>query len=374
MKRTSLALNRFVVYAFYWAVFMTRLLGAMSLSFDYKRQRFILQTKFQHLYCAVVHTLYLIILPLAVCSDYMQEAAYGQQKFFILLNVLITVLRLPALILTLAGTWLGRKNMFILINRFEALRLRYFHTLNEKQRNKILKRNDMLVILKMITSLSLMFTFYVRTLMVVEKPSLRFLLFTIYFGILEALCLFKMNFFFIGMCYANCILRYVRLELCEYERGVIKFPRIEDLIGIYLQTSGLVKRLTHIFQWEILSILFAGMVAMVSLFFNYIVWCQKNDLQQLSVYTCGFLFLGFLASLVNLNDVVLIAYICCNTIKCAKRIRDVLLVLHIQPQYQGDEVLQKEVSLYIKTEYDNLVEFVFFLFFCSSTSWPGSCH
>ncbi|KNC33389.1 hypothetical protein FF38_09876 [Lucilia cuprina] len=338
----SLTQSRVLKYFFFHCTLISRLVGALNFSYDFKSHKFVQQSKIQHYYCACLHIIYVLILPWALASSYFKEASFEQKPFYILLNVAITVLRLTALFLTLLGTWLGRKNFIKVIQRFELLRLRYFHLLSETKRREILKHNDILISLKIITSISLISTFYMRILIFAKNPSREFIAYSVYFGILEALSIFKMNFFYCCMCYANCVVRYVRDILLE-ECSKITAHKVGELLKIYMEVSRLVKEIRRVYQWEILSITLASMVALIGLLFNFIINWQNLEQHQLGVWYILLLIFGLNAAFVNMLDILLIAFVCCNTIKCTRRIRDVLLLINVQTQSQNQDELQKEL-------------------------------
>ncbi|XP_065367193.1 putative gustatory receptor 58c [Calliphora vicina] len=341
----TLTQSRGLKYFFFAAIFVSRLVGVINYSYDLKRKKFVLPSKSQHFYCAALHIIYVLILPWALMSSYVREAAFEQKPFYILLNVAITVLRLPALFLTLLGTWLARKNMLNVIYRFEALRLHYFQLLSEAKRRDILQHNDILIYLKLFSSASLIFTFFMRIFIFIEKPSKEFVFYTVYFGILETLSIFKMNFFYCCMCYANCVIRYVRDELFE-ERHKIQVLRVQELLRIYREVRSLVKEIRNIFQWEILSITLAAMVALIALLFSFIIRWQNFENDEDGEILCTLVLLfGLNAAFVNILDILLIAFVCCNTIKCTRRIRDVLLMINIEMELPHQEELQKELNL-----------------------------
>lgn len=339
----TLTQSRGLKYFFFAATFVSRLVGAINYSYDFRRKKFVLPSKSQHFYCAAVHIIYVLVLPTTLMSSYFKEAAFEQKPFYILLNVAITALRLPALILTLLGTWLARKNMLNVIYRFEALRLSFFHLLSEAKRRDILQHNDILIYLKLFSSASLIVTFFMRIFIFIENPSREFLFYTVYFGILETLSIFKMNFFYCCMCYANCVIRYVRDELFE-ERHKIRVLRVQELLQVYMEVRSLVKEIRNIFQWEILSITLAAMVALIALLFSFIIRWQNFENDGIDEIWCTLvLMFGLNAAFVNILDILLIAFVCCNTIKCTRRIRDVLLMINIQEELPHQEQLQKEV-------------------------------
>lgn len=343
MSQTSLTHSRSLGYFFIASILVSRIMGAINYSYNLTSKKFVLQNKYQHFYCAILHIFYISILPWALLSNYVKEGAFEQKPFYILLNATITILRLPALFLTLLGTWLGRRNMFEVIYRFEALRLKYFHLLNAAKREEILKHNDIMLLLKLFSSISLICSFYVRLLIFTEKPSKEFIFFTIYFGILEALTIIKMNFFYCGMCYANCVIRYIREELWQ-QRHHITVTRVRELLQMYMEVKSLVNEIHKIFQWELLSISLASMVALIALLFTFILRWHYTKAEEQDIWHMFTFIFGLNAAFVNIFDFLLIAFVCCNTIKCTRRIRDVLLGINVQKDLENPLELDKEVN------------------------------
>ncbi|KAM7346031.1 putative gustatory receptor 22b isoform 2-T3 [Cochliomyia hominivorax] len=344
MSQPTLTESRVLSFCFFAAFFTSRLLGAISYAIDVKSNKILLPTRFQLFYCGILHITYVLILPWALMSSYVRESAFGEQPFYILLNVAITVLRLPALFLTLLATWWGRRRLLDIITRFETLRIRYFHLLSAVKRREILKHNDILIYLKIFSSSSLIFSFFVRIFIFVKKPSREFIIFTVYFGLLEFLIIFKMNFFYCGMCYANCAVRYIR-EVLWQERDNITVYKIQEMIQIYMEVKRLVVEIRKKFQWEILSISLASMVALIALVFSFIISWQKSKHDEIiGLWHMFGLVFCLNAVLINILDYLLIAFVCCNTIKCSRRIRDVLLVINVQKELYQQKDIQKELN------------------------------
>uniref|UniRef100_A0A1I8Q4R7 Gustatory receptor n=1 Tax=Stomoxys calcitrans TaxID=35570 RepID=A0A1I8Q4R7_STOCA len=294
------------------------------------------------IYCVVVHVAYCGLLPFAATSHHIEQVAFMQRRFYVMVNHAVTVLRLPSIILTLWGIWINSGRLFKVINGFERLRLDNFHTLSEAKRHEILKRNDLLIWLKLATAMSLMVMFYVRIFLFVRNPSFPLILLAVYFGFLESLTIFNMNFFFCGICYVNCALRYVKAEIMESTPSNSIPWKTHHLSKILERICHLTRELIGIFQWQLLAIMLADMVALVSLFFNIIIWWYTS-VEPLKL---PLLLVTLQASFINIGEIFLTAFVCSDTKKCWKSIRQLLFESAARRAISNDNMEQKDLELF----------------------------
>ncbi|XP_013101485.2 gustatory and pheromone receptor 39a-like [Stomoxys calcitrans] len=339
---SSLTLDPKLKGIFYVAVFVTHLLGLLNFYFDYKSKKFVQKGYLMKIYCVVVHVAYCSLLPFAATSHHIDQMAFMQRRFYVVLNRVVTILRFPSILLTLWGIWRYNGRLFKVISGLERLRLDNFHTLSEAKRHEILKRNDLLIWLKLATALSLMAMLYVRIFLFADNPTFPLILLAVYFGFLESLTIFNINFFFCGICYVNCALRYVQAEIMESSTNNTIPRKIHHLSKVIEEICHLTRELIGIFQWQLLAIMLADMVALVSLFFNIIIWWYTS----VEPFKLPLLLLTLQASFINIGEIFLTAFICSDAKKCWKSIRQLLFESATRNGASRDNVEEKDLELF----------------------------
>lgn len=320
LQTSPLTLNSFLKHCFYVALFVTQAVGLLLFPFNYKTKKFSRNNRRSKIYCGILHVCYCGLLPFAITSNFSNQSAYSQSSFYVALNHFITALRLPALLVTLWGVWWHSERFINLIQDFEKLRLENFHTLSEARRNAILERNDRLIWLKLVTAVSLMIMFYVRIFMFVRRPSWPFILLSLYYGWLECLTVYNVNFFFCGICYANCSLRFVKAKIMDCD-GFYDPEIVHHLSGMFGEIFNLTKELIAIFQWQLLTIMLAAMVALIALFFNLAIWWYTST----ESFKFPLMLFALQAAFINIGEILVTAFVCCDTKNCSRDIQEMLM-------------------------------------------------
>ncbi|XP_075165378.1 gustatory receptor 58c [Haematobia irritans] len=344
MSQTApLTLNPVLKHMFYVALLVTQLFGLLNLTFDYKNKTFSPKGSLVKIYCGSLHCIYCVLLPFAFASPYSEQMAFMQRRFYVRLNHVVMLLKLPSLLFTLMGIWKHSGRLYQVIRRFENIRAKYFHRLSESKRNEILKKNDRLLWLKIISAISLLVMFYVRTSMFLRNPSWQYIGLSIYFGCLECLTIYNMNFFFCGMCYVNCAMHYVLGKLLENEIHEISIDT-KDLSKLFREICYLSRELMDIFQWQLLTIMLADMVALISLFFNIITWWYTSE--EGNVLKIPILLLILQTSLINIAEIFIIAYVCYDTKLCWRVIRENLFEIGEKSLTANDKLEERSLELF----------------------------
>ncbi|XP_019892924.2 uncharacterized protein LOC109612901 [Musca domestica] len=186
-----------------------------------------------------------------------------------------------------------------------------------------------------------MIMFYFRIFMFAKEPSLSFILLSIYFGCLECLTIYTINFFFCGICYANCALHYVKEILDELEGDSISF-RIHRLSQVFGDICKTTKNLFIIFQWQILSIMLAAMIALIALFFNLIIlWFTSPRIFQIPVIV-----LTLQAAFINMGEIFVTAYVLNDMKECLKDIQRVLMELTWKCDFFNNKELDNVMDMF----------------------------